>query len=110
MIDQHHVLRGTSGLLSKIFFWMDAQLFYAIYSLELAVQWLVVAITQFPNQCFYLIRLHTISGDSTDYQIDLSGTGTSCPDHAAICRLDKSQVIKTTLGVMEGQQFYIEGQ
>ncbi|XP_056014073.1 cation-independent mannose-6-phosphate receptor-like [Ostrea edulis] len=52
--------------------------------------------------------LHTISGDSTDYQIDLSGTGTSCPDHAAICRLDKSQVIKTTLGVMEGQQFYIE--
>lgn len=65
------------------------------------------------NKIYYLIELYrlvTVPGESTEYQIDLAGTSTSCPPGTTICKVDKSQATKTSLGLTTGHQFYVEGQ
>lgn len=51
-----------------------------------------------------------MSGESVDYQIDLAGTSTECAPGSVVCKINRSQVTKTTLGVTTGRKYYIEGQ
>ncbi|XP_062610067.1 cation-independent mannose-6-phosphate receptor-like [Saccostrea cucullata] len=55
-----------------------------------------------------LYGLYTVSGGSTDYQIDLSGERTFCSGQTVVCKLDKSQDTQTPVGLKAGRQFYIE--
>lgn len=55
-----------------------------------------------------LYKLVTVPGESTEYQIDLAGTFTSCPPGTTICKVNKSQATKTALGLTTSHQYYVE--